>query len=60
EDEISKIFARFYRSTEVSQVEGVGIGLYLSREIIAKQGGYIKVKSEIGNGSTFSVFLPKE
>lgn len=59
EDEIPKIFSRFYRSAEVSQVEGVGIGLYLSREIIAKQGGYIKVKSEIGKGSTFSIFLSK-
>jgi len=36
----------------------VGIGLYLAREIISRQGGYIKVASEVGRGSTFSVFLP--
>ena len=56
EDEIPKIFSRFYRSSAVSQEEGVGIGLYLSREIITLQGGYIKVSSE---GSCFSVFLPR-
>ena len=57
EDEIPKIFSRFYRSSAVSQEEGVGIGLYLSREIITLQGGYIKVSSEPGKGSCFSVFL---
>ena len=40
-------------------VDGIGIGLYLAREIITMQGGYIKVVSEIGKGSTFSVFLPR-
>lgn len=58
EDEISKIFGRFYRSQEVKEYEGVGIGLYLSREIITLQGGYIKLSSVVGKGSTFSVFLP--
>jgi signal transduction histidine kinase len=58
EEEINRIFQRFYRSREVSALEGVGIGLYLAREIISSQGGYIKVKSEYGRGSTFSVFLP--
>lgn len=52
------IFRRFYREEEVHEEPGVGIGLYLAREIITQQGGYIKVTSEIGNGSTFSVFLP--
>lgn len=59
EDEIPKIFSRFYRSSAVSQEEDVGIGLYLSREIITLQGGYIKVSSEPGKGSYFSVFLPR-
>ncbi|MGN1033272.1 MAG: sensor histidine kinase [Intestinibacter sp.] len=56
EDEIPKIFGRFYRGRDVLEEEGIGIGLYLSREIISKQGGYIKVKSS-EEGSTFSVFL---
>lgn len=58
EAEHAKIFARFYRSSTVSDEEGLGIGLYLAREIIASQGGYIKVKSMLKKGSTFSVFLP--
>ena len=37
---------------------GVGIGLYLAREMIQAQKGYIKVSSEVGTGSVFSVFLP--
>ncbi len=59
EEETAKAFTRFYRSPRVHDDCGVGIGLYLAREILSRQGGYIKVKSEIGHGSTFSVFLPK-
>ncbi|TKH46464.1 two-component sensor histidine kinase [Paenibacillus terrae] len=58
EEEHSKIFKRFYRSQTVNSKEGVGIGLFLSREIIAAEGGYIKLQSSPGNGSTFSIFLP--
>lgn len=58
ESEQPKIFSRFYRSEAVNQTEGVGIGLYLAREIISGQGGYIKIQSEVGKGSVFSVFLP--
>lgn len=54
----ASIFRRFYREEEVHDEPGVGIGLYLAREIITLQGGYIKVTSEIGIGSTFSVCLP--
>ena len=53
------IFRRFYREEEVHDQPGVGIGLYLAREIITQQGGYTKVTSELGRGSTFSVFLPR-
>ena len=59
EEETAKVFTRFYRSPRVHDDRGVGIGLYLAREILSRQGGYIKVKSEIGHGSIFSVFLPK-
>lgn len=59
EGETAKIFTRFYRSAEVSDEKGVGIGLYLAREILSKEGGYIKVSSQKGKGSVFSVFLPK-
>lgn len=58
EYEREKIFSRFYRSKAVRDYDGVGLGLYLSREIIVAQGGYIKVNSKLNQGSTFSVFLP--
>ena len=60
EEEQAKIFARFYRSQAVQNEEGVGVGLYLAREILAEEGGYIKVKSKQGHGSVFSVFLPRD
>ena len=59
EDETAKIFTRFYRSPRVYEEKGVGIGLYLAREIVSKEGGYIKVSSELSKGSVFSVFLSK-
>ena len=59
EAEQAKIFQRFYRSPAVSGEEGVGIGLYLARQIAAGQGGYLKVSSRPGEGSTFSLFLPR-
>jgi signal transduction histidine kinase len=52
------IFRRFYREEEVHNEQGVGIGLYLAREIVTRQGGYIKVASEPGQGSEFSIMLP--
>ena len=52
------IFKRFYREEEVHDSPGIGIGLYLAREIITRQGGYIRVASTVGQGSVFSVFLP--
>lgn len=59
EEEQAKIFTRFYRSETVREEDGVGIGLYLARRIVSDEGGYIKVSSVPGKGSTFSVFLPK-
>lgn len=58
EDELPKIFGRFYRGSRVQQEDGVGIGLYLAREILRKESGYIKVKSKIGEGTEFQLFLP--
>lgn len=52
------IFTRFYREPEVHDNEGIGIGLYLARKIISMQDGYIEVKSEVGRGSTFYIYLP--
>lgn len=59
ESEQAVIFSRFYRSEMVREQEGVGVGLYLARQIVSEEGGYIKVISAPGQGSTFSVFLPR-
>lgn len=59
EAEQAKIFGRFYRAPGAYQAEGVGIGLYLTRQIAEKQGGYVKVESTPGKGSVFSLFLPR-
>ena len=60
ESEQAAIFKRFYREDAVHDVDGIGIGLYLAREIITMQGGFIKVSSTVGEGSVFSVYLPKK
>lgn len=57
-EEFTKIFARFYRSVSSDDRPGVGIGLYLAREIIQSQRGYIMVSSHEGEGTVFSVYLP--
>lgn len=59
EEEQAQIFGRFYRGRQVREQEGLGIGLYLAREIVQKQGGYLKLSSRPGQGSTFSLYLPR-
>lgn len=59
EEEHAKIFGRFYRGAGAYEKQGVGIGLYLTREIVSGQGGYVKVSSKVGEGSTFSLFLKR-
>ena len=56
-EEQNRIFQRFYRSRDVENREGSGIGLYLSRMILDKEKGYMTVASEYGKGSCISVFL---
>ena len=60
EEEQPKVFQRFYRGAQHNEEEGVGIGLYLVRQIAEGQGGYVKVSSQIGSGSTFSLYLPRK
>lgn len=60
EQERPRIFQRFYRAENAWQSEGVGVGLYLARQIMEGQGGYVKVYSNVGQGSMFSLFLPRQ
>ena len=57
EEHYNDVFQRFYRAQEVAAQEGVGLGLYLANGIITRQKGYISVKSKVGEGTTFSVYL---
>ena len=60
EEDATKIFGRFFRSSEVQQDDGVGIGLYLTREILSKEDGYIKVISnDKREGGEFVIYLRK-
>ena len=56
-EELTEIFKRFYRSRDVENLEGSGIGLYLSRLILEREKGYLTASSVPGEGSTFSIFL---
>ena len=58
EEEQAKVFQRFYRGEAHREEEGVGIGLYLVRQIAQGQGVYVKVSARPGAGSTFSLYLP--
>ncbi|MCM1267976.1 MAG: HAMP domain-containing histidine kinase [Bacteroidales bacterium] len=59
EEEHAKIFGRFYRSPAVADEPGVGIGLYLTREILRQQSGYLKLSSKEGEGAVFSMYLAR-
>ena len=59
EEDLPKVFGRFWRAAESADSPGVGVGLYLAREIITACGGYINAASVFGRGSTFSAFLSK-
>lgn len=60
EEEIPKIFQRFYRGQQFQEKEGVGLGLYLAREILKKEHACIKVSTTNQTGTSFAVYLPRE
>ena len=62
EEEIEHIFERFYRGQQPQelQISGTGLGLAIAKEIVLLHGGDITVKSEVGEGSTFTIWLPLE
>ncbi|HYO52417.1 GAF domain-containing sensor histidine kinase [Archangium sp.] len=56
----ARIFERFERAADGKQFHGLGLGLWISREIVESHGGHIVVRSALGAGSTFTVELPRE
>ncbi len=55
----TRIFDRFQRSGEGAAAGGVGLGLPLARQFVEAHGGTISLKSEPGEGSEFTIFLPR-
>lgn len=55
-EEHNRIFQRFYRGENGEGKEGIGLGLYLTREIALRQGGYVSVKAT-ERGNIFSIYL---
>jgi PAS domain S-box-containing protein len=56
--DIPHLFERFYRSEGAKRIEGLGLGLYITKMLVEAQGGKIWVESEVGRGSNFCFTLP--
>src|SRR5216684_7435569 len=54
---LEKLFTPFFRAGEVKST-GTGLGLVITREIVREHGGEIRIESEVGKGTTFTVLLP--
>jgi len=58
EDALPRLFVKFFRVPETSDVPGTGLGLALAKEAVTAHGGRIEVESTLGKGSRFTVTLP--
>ena len=58
---MGRVFAKFYRGREAKErrVKGTGIGLAMVKHIVEGHGGEVRVESEVGRGSTFTIVLPE-
>jgi signal transduction histidine kinase len=58
--DLQRIFGRFERAVPIRHYGGLGLGLYITQQIVAAHGGTVAVTSTPGNGATFTVELPLE
>ena len=58
--DLARLFTRFFRARHAAEqsIQGVGLGLSITRSIVESHGGRIEVESEVGRGSTFRVRVP--
>jgi len=59
EDQLPLVFERFYRADAARSAEGVGLGLSIARQIAEAHGGTLRARSKLGEGSTFTLLLPR-
>ena len=59
-EELRKLFDRFFRGSSSTGIVGTGIGLHLAKTMVDMHGGRIDVESKVGEGTTFTVALPRE
>jgi signal transduction histidine kinase len=59
-EEIRKLFDRFYRGSSSTGIVGTGIGLHLVKTMVDMHGGHIDVESQVGEGTTFTITLPRQ
>jgi signal transduction histidine kinase len=58
-DQLPHVFDRFYRADEARSTEGSGLGLAIARQIVEDHGGSMRARSILGEGSTFTIRIPR-
>ena len=58
-EELDKLFERFFRASTSTGIAGTGIGLHMVKALVDMHGGRIDITSEVGVGTTFTLFLPR-
>lgn len=58
EDSLKKLFSPYFRGDASKEIQGTGLGLYMTRKLLERMGGSVDVRSEQGKGTTFAIRLP--
>lgn len=59
-EELESIFLGFYKGKNTDEKQGMGLGLFISKSIMDAHHGKLKVKSRLGHGTTFEIWLPRQ